>query len=305
MNERTCVIVNPASGRGRGAKLIPSVAAAFAGIGCSDVRITSRSGDEQRLAAEAISAGCTTLVVVGGDGTMSNVANTVLQSGEDIRLAVIPAGTGNDFAKLLGTVRADARAVARLCLTAPDQRVDAGKIENRYFVNCCGFGFDVAVLEGIRKHKRLRGNAVYVYTAVTELFGYRGSKIGVRSAVSARPPEMHMMLVLANASYFGGTFEIAPGAVATDGKLDAVSVLDVPAWKRAAVLGAALLGRHETFRECVRERSGEFELSFEKPPTYDADGELHRAGSADLKVSSCPRALRVVASTELDSRNFS
>ncbi len=299
MGDRTCVIVNPASGRGRGAKMLPSLAAAFAEIGSPDVRTTDHSGDEQRMATEAISAGCTTLVVVGGDGTMSNVANAILQSGEDIRLAVMPAGTGNDFAKLLGTVSADARTFARLCATAPDQRVDAGKIEDRYFVNCCGFGFDVAVLEGIKKHKRLRGNAVYVYTAITELFGYRGSKIGVKSVVSTRPPEMHMMLVLANASYFGGTFEIAPGAVATDGKLDAVSILDVPAWKRALVLGAALLGKHERFRECVRERSGEFELSFETPPTYDADGELHRAASAHLTISSCPLALRVVANRTL------
>ncbi|MGK2961266.1 MAG: diacylglycerol/lipid kinase family protein [Gemmatimonadaceae bacterium] len=299
MNDRTCVIVNPESGRGRGAKMIPSLAAAFAEVGSPEIRTTAHGGDETRAATEAISAGYTTLVVVGGDGTMSNVANAILQSGEDVRLAVMPAGTGNDFAKLLGTVSADARTVARLCATAPDQRVDAGKIEDRYFVNCCGFGFDVAVLQGIRKHKRLRGNAVYVYTAIAELFGYRGSKIGVKSVASTRPPEKHMMLVLANASYFGGTFEIAPGAVATDGKLDAISILDVPAWKRAAVLGAALLGRHEFFRECVRERSGEFELSFEEPPTYDADGELHRAGSADLRVSSCPRALRVVANRNL------
>lgn len=299
MHDRTCVIVNPAAGRGRGAKMLPSLAAAFAEIGGSDIRTTRHGGDEHRVANEAISAGHTTLVVVGGDGTMSNVVNAILHSGEDVRLAVMPAGTGNDFAKLLGTVRADPRTVARLCATAPEQRVDAGKIEERYFVNCCGFGFDVAVLQGIRKHKRLRGNAVYVYTAIAELFGYRGSTIGVRSAASVRPPEMHLMLVLANASYFGGTFEIAPGAVATDGMLDAISILDVPAWKRAAVLGAALLGKHERFSECVRERAGEFEISFDSPPTYDADGELHRAGSAEVTVSSCPRALRVVANVIL------
>ncbi len=230
---------------------------------------------------------------------MSNVANAILNSGEDVRLAVMPAGTGNDFAKLLGTLKSDASVVARLCATAPEQRVDVGRIENRYFVNCCGFGFDVAVLEGIKKHSRLRGNAVYVYTAINELFGFRGSNLSVSSDQSQREAAVHLMLVLANASYFGGTFEIAPGAVATDGKLDAISILDLPAWKRAAVLGAALLGEHERFPECVRERSSQFEISFPEPPAYDADGELHRASESVLMVSSCPSALRVVASRTL------
>ncbi len=299
MHERTCVIVNPAAGRGRGAKMIPSIAAAFAEHGVGDVRSSSAKGDEARIATEAIREGCTTLVVVGGDGTMSNVANAILHSGENVRIAVMPAGTGNDFAKLLGTLKSDAPTVAHLCAAAPEQRVDVGRIEDRYFVNCCGFGFDVAVLEGIRKHKRLRGNAVYVYTAIAELFGFRGSMLSVRSTQSDRPAAMHLMLVLANASYFGGTFEIAPGAIATDGKLDAVSILDLPAWKRAAVLGAALMGKHERFQECVRERAGEFEISFPSPPAYDADGELHRARESTLMVSSCPSALRVVANRAL------
>ncbi len=299
MRERTCVIVNPAAGRGRGAKMIPSIAAAFAEHGVGDIRSSITKGDEARLASEAIAEGFTTLVVVGGDGTMSNVANAILLSGQDVRIAVMPAGTGNDFAKLLGTLNSDARTVAGLCATAPDQRVDVGRIENRYFVNCCGFGFDVAVLEGIRKHTRLRGNSVYVYTAITELFGFRGFMLSVRSSQSDRPAAMHLMLVMANASYFGGTFEIAPGAIATDGKLDAVSILDLPAWKRAVVLGAALMGKHERFRECVRERAGEFEISFRSPPAYDADGELHRASESTVVVSSCPSALRVVASHAL------
>lgn len=279
--------------------MIPSIAAAFAEHGVREIRSSVTKGDEARLATEAIAEGFTTLVVVGGDGTISNVANAILHSGEDVRIAAMPAGTGNDFAKLLGTLKADAPTVARLCAAAPEQCIDVGRIENRYFVNCCGFGFDVAVLEGIKRHSRLRGNAVYVYTAITELFGFRGSNLSVRSDQSDRPAAMHLMLVLANASYFGGTFEIAPGASATDGKLDAISILDMPAWKRAAVLGAALTGTHERFKECVRERSGEFEISFPTPPVYDADGELHRASESTLVVSSCPSALRVVASRAL------
>ena len=299
MRERTCVIVNPAAGRGRGARMIPEVASAFAAYGVTDIRETRVRGDEAAITTAAISDGCTTIVAVGGDGTVSNVANTILHSGSDARVAVLPAGTGNDFAKLLGTAHAGPTTMARLCAEAPEQRVDAARIEDVYFINCCGFGFDVAVLEGIARNTRLRGNAVYVYTALTQILGYRGSEIAIRSAASDRPRSLHMMLVIANASFFGGTFEIAPGASAVDGKLDAVSLLEIPAWKRIAVLGAAILGKHEKFAECIRERASSFDLIFSAPPSYETDGEVHHAASATLTVSSCPAALRVVAAQPL------
>ena len=299
MQERACVIVNPAAGRGRGAKMLPSISGAFANEGIADVKATLAKGDEARLATEAIANGCTTIVIVGGDGTLSNVANVILHSGRDVRLAVMPAGTGNDFAKLLGTSKVDVAALARLCRTSEAQRVDAGKVEDVYFVNCCGFGFDVAVLEGIARNSRLRGNSVYVYTALMELFGYPGVNIGVSSQASTRASELHLLLAIANASYFGGTFEIAPGAIATDGMLDAVSILNVAPWKRIGVLAAAIRGKHERYRECVRERASTFTVSFAVPPTYEADGELHHAQTPTVTVSSCPGALRVVAAHRL------
>ena len=290
MGERTCVIVNPASGRGRGRRMIPAITAAFGEYGVTDIRTTSGTGDDATIARAAISDNCRTLVVVGGDGTSSNVANAILHSGVDVKLAVIPAGTGNDFAKLLGTAKMDARDVARLCAEGSERRVDAGKVEEVHFLNCCGFGFDVAVLEGIARNSWLRGNAVYVYTALTQLFDYRGFDVAVGDRASVR----HLLLVFANAAHFGGTFEIAPGALATDGQLDAVSILDIPPLKRIAVLAAAMRGKHEQYRETVRAKAAEFEVTFDSPPVYETDGELHRARSSTLTVSSCPGALRVI-----------
>ena len=291
MRDSTCVIVNPAAGRGRGRRMIPSITAAFAG----PVESTSTKGNEFEIAEAAISDGCTTIVVVGGDGTVANVANVILHSGVDVKLAVLPAGTGNDFAKLLGTTRMDAHEVARLCAEGPELRLDVGKVEDVYFLNCCGFGFDVAVLEGIARNSWLRGNSVYVYTALTQLFGFNGIDVGVKSDASDRPPAHHLLLVLANAAHFGGTFEIAPGAVATDGLLDAVSILDARPHKRLALLAAAMGGKHLDHPECVRERSSKFTVSFDQPPVYETDGELHHARSSLLEVTSCPRALRVAS----------
>ena len=299
MQQRTCVIVNPAAGRGRGAKMAPAITAAFADAGVSDIRMTKATGGEAEAARSAIADGVETIVVVGGDGTASNVANAILHSGRDVRLAVLPAGTGNDMAKVLGTSRATPAEIAGLCSSAPPQRMDVGRIEDVYFVNCCGFGFDVAVLEGIARNTRLRGNAVYVGTALTEILGYAGTPIAISSPLASRPAVHHLLLVIANAAYFGGTFEIAPGAVASDGELDAVSILDTPPWKRIAILAAASVGKHESFRECVRERAPYFDVTFPVAPAYECDGELYRARTASLRISSCPAALSVVAARPL------
>ena len=159
MSERVSVIVNPAAGRGRGARLIPRVTAAFARVGVNEILQTRSRGHETDLARDAIHRGATTIVVVGGDGTTTHVANAILNSGSDARLAILPAGTGNDFAKALGADGVDAATLAKRAVESGNTHVDVGKIEDHYFLNCCGFGFDVAVLEGTLRRGWLRGCA--------------------------------------------------------------------------------------------------------------------------------------------------
>ena len=171
MNNRVCVIVNPAAGRGRGTAMLPEIIARFADAGVTDIWPTMAKGSENEIATAAIHDGFRTIVVVGGDGTTTNVANAILHSGEDVRLAVMPAGTGNDFAKAVGTAKMDIPAIVRLSTGESERRVDVGRIEDNYFLNCCGFGFDVAVLEEIDRTRWLKGNSVYFYTALTQLIG--------------------------------------------------------------------------------------------------------------------------------------
>ncbi|HMA21498.1 MAG TPA: YegS/Rv2252/BmrU family lipid kinase [Gemmatimonadaceae bacterium] len=295
MAERVSVIVNPAAGRGRGARMIPQIRERFAEVGVSDILFTRQRGDEGPLAEQAIAQGCTTLVVVGGDGTTTHVGNAILKSGSNTRLAVLPAGTGNDFAKTLGTDRSDVATLARLSVQAGDARIDVGKIEDRFFLNCCGFGFDVAVLEGIERTRWLRGNAVYLYTALRQLFDYDGIDLQIGGTTGGW--KRHLLLVIANTEYFGGMFRIAPGASAADGMLDAVSILDVPHLRRIPLLAAATRGAHASRPECTITRAMSFKVSFPVPPTYETDGELHRAQAENLVVTSCPRALRVVTAS--------
>lgn len=273
--------------------MIPELRERFAEVGVTDIRVTRLKGDEGPLAEQAIAQGATTIVAVGGDGTTTHIGSAILRSGAPTRLAVLPAGTGNDFAKTLGTEKADVATVARRSVEEGRDRVDVGRVEDRFFLNCLGFGFDVAVLEAIDRMPWLKGKAIYLYTAVRELFSYDGIDVAIDHRASDGM-QRHMLLVIANTEYFGGMFRIAPGASAIDGQLDAVSIVDVPNLRRVPLLAAAARGTHARRVECRMERGASFALSFASPPTYDLDGELHRAQSSDVVVSSCPGALRVV-----------
>jgi diacylglycerol kinase (ATP) len=297
MSERVCVIVNPAAGRGRGARALAEVTTAFQAVGVTDIQTTKAREDEGAIARRAMDAGATTLVAVGGDGTWGNVANAILSAGAggQVRLALVAAGTGNDFAKTAGCPATDAVATAGLVASGAETVVDVGRIEGHFFLNIAGFGFDVAVLEDILKIKWVKGEALYLYSALRQLTSYRGVDIDVTSSAKRRGRTKHLMLVVANAKNFGGKFKIAPLASLTDGLLDAVAILDATTWRRVNLFGAVARGIHHTLEEVIIEQAPSFTVQFSGPPAYETDGEYQQAKSAELEIACVPRALRLVA----------
>jgi diacylglycerol kinase (ATP) len=295
MTSRVSVIINPAAGKGRGAKTESAIRRAFGAVDVTDVRLTSSRGDERLVARRLIEEGVATIVAVGGDGTWGNVANAIIASGADVRLALIAAGTGNDFAKSVGAPASDFAATARLAVEGPDTRVDVGCIEGKYFLNVTGFGFDIAVIEHVETITWPKGDMVYVYSALRQLFGYRGIEIAARSNGERPVAVQHLMLIIANGKNFGGTFRIAPHASITDGRLDAIAIRIATPLRRMKLFAAATRGTHVDLPEVRAEQSDRFTLSFASPPAYETDGEYNRAATSTLEVRCLPGALRVVA----------
>lgn len=294
MTTRACLIANPAAGRGRGARLLPGVAAAFARHGITDVRLTVAPGDEARQVRGALDAGCDTIAVLGGDGTWSKTAAAVAAAGGAARLAFVAAGTGNDFVKNLPEPSRDAEAMARLVAgngAAPAEwRIDMAAVNGELFLNVVGFAFDVAVLARVERTRHASGSAVYAYAALRELLFYRG----LEASLDGGPRERHLLLAFANGAYFGGAFHVAPGARIDDGQLDAVVIPDIGRLARPGLLARAARGTHVAHpRVCVA-RAAAFTLAFDQPPLYEADGELRRASAPDVRVESRPGALRVL-----------
>jgi diacylglycerol kinase (ATP) len=290
------VVFNPASGKGRGARLVDPVRAALAAGGPIEHALTAAPGDEARLAREAVARGFTTIVAVGGDGTWGGVANGILQSGaaDRVSLGLVPGGTGCDLAKSLDIPQRDVAACARIVRDGHTRTIDVGRIEDRYFVNVAGFGFDIAVIEDSKQVRWLGGGLLYVYCALRQLYRFPGFPVFV--AVDGGPERRRemLMLVFANAKVFGGGFKIAPRADLADGRLDAVAFANMPPRRRLPIMIKLLRGTHrgDPAVEAVQGRS--FRLRFEGPPTYETDGEWNQARSADMVVETVPAALRVL-----------
>jgi len=287
------LLYNPASGSGRGARAIVGIRAAFARCGFTDVRATRHAGDEARLVAEAIADGVETLVVAGGDGTWSNCAVPLARAGSPARLAILAAGTGNDFAKNLGTLPRDARALAERLADGglAERRVDMGRVDDIWFLNVVGMGFDVACNAAAERLRPLPGAPRYVAAALGELFRYDGLAIGVDGA----PMRRRLLAVAANGAHFGGAFRIAPDARIDDAQLDLVVVDDLPGVARLPVLLRAMRGAHLAHPAVAHRRTAHVTLTFPAPPVIEADGELRQAARATVEVASVPAALRVVA----------
>lgn len=293
------VIANPAAGGGRGAKVLDAVLRATSGRRNVVVRVTHSPGDETKLAHHALAKGASVLIAVGGDGTWSKVAAALLQSERRPPLALIAAGTGNDFAKSVGAPARDIGRTLALMDSGETRRVDAGTVEGRFFLVCCGFGFDTAVLQRMQSVRGLRGSARYMYSALLELSKYDGFDVSIagddddgRAGESSR---RLLMLMIANARHYGGAFKIAPSASLEDGMLDAVAVWPLDAMHRASLLFAATRGTHVRSRAVATEQRREFDLRFPAPPMYNLDGDLFRARSRTLRVGCLPGALAVVA----------
>ena len=294
MAKPIAVIINPAAGRGGIRASIPAIREAFARRGVTAFHETTTIGEEAILAQRAIAAGAKTIVAVGGDGTCSQIANAIVESQSECALSVVPAGTGNDFAKTLGVARYDAEQTADLVTRAQPVLVDVGSIDGRYFLNSCGFGFDASVLEASNRVRFLKGDAVYIYSALKQLLTYKGLQVSA-DRIAPRGTARMLMVTVSNGKFLGGAFRIAPQASVTDGRLDVCFFDDSGVFERIRLFAAALRGGHLGMPTVSSGRVQDLTLSFDNPPPMELDGELRVARAPVVHLSCLPRVLSVIA----------
>ena len=290
------VILNPAAGRGAAHRAKDPVARAFRHEGWTvEIVETERPGHGTALAAAAARSGARCVVAVGGDGAVHEVANGLLAARSEAALGVVPIGTGNDFAKLVGVYRhAVPRAVARLA-TAVVQRFDAGRALGEYFVNTLGFGFGPAVVRTRNAMPGLKGFLSYLIPVFRTFASFRPPLFDVRSDGFAEQGRM-MMVEVCNGTTAGGDYRFAPEADPSDGYLDVCLIRRVGLVRFLALLPRVMRGTHATRkREVAMFRSAKLTIrSPEVPLLLHLDGELREPGVHECAVTVEPKCLNVL-----------
>ena len=292
------VLVNPAAGRGRRkSRLKDYLKRLEKHIGPFDPVYTSHAGDETRILDTALSRGVEKIISLGGDGTWSETANRVLANGRgrDVSVGFLPVGTGNDFGKSIGIRHENIDAVMRAIADDTTRTVDAGKVNDRYFLNVVGMGFDIAVIDDAAKTPLLRGDALYKFCALKQLFRFPGVRLGIAEGSNSPDTWLEvLMLTISNANYFGGSFHIAPRASLVDGKVDLVAIHDAAPLTRARLFDIVGKGKHEGHDKVTFRTAVSFSIHFQGTLRYEADGEVY-SSTSPLVVMSVKNALKVCA----------
>jgi len=300
-------IVNPASANGRMRRRWKTYERTFRReLGTTfAVRTTDHPGHAIDMTRTALGDGATTIVSVGGDGTLNEVVNGYLRHREDARntdarLAVFSVGTGADFVKTLAMPQTPA-ALARIIRDREARKIDAGLCEfldggirrMRYFVNVAEFGSGGAVVDRVnRSTKILGGRLSFVIAILRTLPRYRNTRV-VYEANGDPPKEVVVNdFVVANGRYFGAGLMPAPAADLADGLFDVVIFGDIDFKTARRNLPALRRGEHVSLKEVTTFRCRELTIRSAEE-MIDLDGEF--VGRHPLRFAVVPNALSILA----------
>ena len=283
------LLVNPASAGGRALEALPKVHAELDRLGATHRTVTTRSIDHAYEEAQRAVAEGETVVALGGDGLLRPLAGAV--KGTETALAVVPCGRGNDFARVLGIPRDPAEA-ARIAVRGEERLVDVANVEGTPFVGIASFGFDSECNRIANEAKLIKGNAVYLYSALRTLAVWKPATFTV--SVDGDHHEFSgYSVAVGNSTTFGGGMIVLPMAELDDGKLDVILVKDSPRWPYVTGLIKTFKGRHVDSPYVEFLRGEEIEVSSSRPFAIYADGDPIGATPAILRVER--RCLRVIA----------
>jgi YegS/Rv2252/BmrU family lipid kinase len=295
------LIVNPAAGRGRARRAVSQAATVLAAEG-ADYKITESASlpDAARLAAEAATAG-RTVVAVGGDGTAGVLAGAASRAGAVY--GIIPAGRGNDLARMLG-IPADPAAAARALLTSQARTVD--------LIGVSVPGHDEAIVAGsvylgvpsvageIANGTRiLRGPAVYTLAALRAVATWRPATFSLQGRGGAHEFPGYAV-VAANSAFFGAGMHVAPAARIDDGELDLILMRHAPKVTFLRCLTKIKDGSHVELEAVSVLRDTDVTLTIDRALPVAADGETLAFAAplpagAELRIRVLPAALTVLA----------
>lgn len=284
------LIYNPAAGRGKARRHVARVEERLRAGGVRvDCEPSTSPSDLVRIAAESSRANYDRVVVCGGDGTLNlAVREFDLERGT---LALIPTGSGDDFARVLGIPR-QIDAACDVAISGKIRSVDVALANDIRYLGVAGLGFDSEVADYANEHVRfLRGSAVYLFAIFRVLPRFRPLQVRLSRDGKMRY-ESIMFAAVGNTRQYGGGIRITPDALVDDRELDLCVVHETSRFQLLKTLPNAYRGAHVKSPFVEIRRGREFQFSSEKPLAVYADGEP--LTSTPVSFAMAPERLRIV-----------
>jgi diacylglycerol kinase (ATP) len=289
------VIANPAAGTAHDREPLDEVQRRLGAAGHQvTLRETAAQGDAERIAHEAAIAGVDIVVAVGGDGTLNEVVNGVASvEGGLARCAIglLPAGTGNDFARSLG-IEAPAAAVAALS-DGHVRAVDLVSLGDRVFLNASAGGFTAETSANVTSGlKQAIGPLAYLIGGARAVLEY--DPVDVRVEADGRVIDTALQLfAVCNGAYIGGGHQLAPTARPDDGVMEVCLVRASSTLDFLALLPRLSSGEHVDDEDVAYFRTREVTMTFARTIKVNTDGEVLEAARCHYVMR--PGAVRMVA----------
>jgi YegS/Rv2252/BmrU family lipid kinase len=282
------LLANPSAADGRSLKCLDIVRATLDARGVEYQMATPSGRDAARQVAREAAQRGDTVAAVGGDGTIGLIAGAL--RGTPGRLAVIPAGRGNDFARVM-KIPTDPAEAATLALDGEERAVDVGDVDGETFVCIASLGFDSDANRIANEARLVKGNLVYLYAALRALAGWKHANFHV--VIDGEAHDVRgWSVAVANSKAYGGGMYIAPQAKLDDGQLDVVMGSESSKWTFLRDLRKVFDGSHSELPYVHMVRGRTVEISTDRPFDIYADGDP--IGTTPATVSVSPRSLNVL-----------
>ena len=291
------LFLNPIAGRGRARRRLAGIRQIFADAGVPlEVHESAGVGDLEAQVRAAVRDGAARLVVAGGDGSVCEAVNGILPAGH-AGLGVIPTGTGNDFAKACGITLAweDATRTlaARIAAGSPLRRIDAGRMNGRYFANGAGVGFDAKVTQVARSIRWPIGDFVYLVAILRCLVdGIATPSLNISAPGFAWHGPVTLVNV-ASGPWIGGMFHIAPMADNSDARFELLIARPVTRRRLLALLPKLVRGAHIGELEISHASVGRVVIEADAPVPAHLDGEVV-APDTRFEIELLPGVLEIL-----------
>ena len=288
--KQVLVLINPKSGAGSPYRYIAAVEHAWDDAD-HDVafQFSQSAADGADKVRRAIDRGTDTVLVVGGDGMVNTIGSVLVNT--DVRLGVVPAGSGNGFARHFKTPLQPA-AAAKALRNGYTAAIDVGKVNGRLFFVTCSMAWDGALVETFEKFP-FRGLVPYVLAGAQQLLEYKAQPFVVEMDGERLELKHPLIFTVANLSQFGSDVVVAPDAKADSGDLELVAIE-----KKNMPLVLSQVHRfiEKTFHQhplVTNRHFRQMTVHRANPSPIQIDGELMEVGER-IEVEVIPSALNII-----------